>query len=54
MTSSKVEPSSFTPKGYSLKFKGAMAFLVILAIADLYYIFNLIAYTRENKPNDEF
>ena len=41
-------------EGYSTKFKGSIAFLVLLGILDLRYILDLIAYTKEHKPNDDF
>ena len=52
MTSSKV--SSPPPRGYSLKFKGAMVILIAIGVLNMIHIFDLIAYTRDNKPNDDF
>ena len=51
---SKAQTGGPKKKDYSAKFKGAIAFLILLGILDLRYILDLIAYTKEHKPNDDF
>ena len=53
MTSSKVANSP-PPRGYSPKFIGVMVILIAIGVLNMIHIFDLIAYTRDNKPNDDF